>query len=128
MKRFKLCLLLTFLPVSVHAQMPEGAGMQMMEKMQEFAQCMQGVDQKKLEAMGRESEKMEKEVDALCAKGKKAEATAKVASFGKKAMNDPEVKKVQKCTEIMKGIDIPMPIPKIAKKEEHASRKNVCDK
>jgi len=85
------------------------AAMERMAREAEAAQkCMEGVDQKKLEALQRRAEAASREVDRLCKAGKKDEALAKALALGQEMRDDATMKKMRECakgmTEMMKSM------------------------
>ena len=123
-------LLLVFtmlLPVTTIAQgyqgMSEADMQRMMQNMQGAAACMQGIDQARLEAFGQRAEKVESEIKALCAKGERDAAQSKGLSFAREVNTDPDMLKMRKCGENMRGM---MPFMAQAGSPD-ASGKHICD-
>ena len=121
-----LKLLLLIIPFSISAQQPAHMGMggpgmnqqdmqKMMAGMQKMQACMQKIDKKKLEIMDQRAQVFSKEIQLLCAKGKRAQAEKKSQKFGKKMMNDPIAKELKKCSDMMTDM-----IPESAVEDVHA--------
>ena len=121
-----LKLLLLIIPFSISAQQPPHMGMggqgmnqqdmqKMMAGMQKMGACMQKIDKKKLEIMEQRAQAFSKKIQSLCAKGKRAEAEIKSQRFGKKMMNDPIIKEINKCSKMMISM-----IPESAVEDIHA--------
>lgn len=74
-----------------------------MKKLQEQAEaasrCMEDIDEKKIRALQTRTEAVAKEIDALCAAGKKDEALKKGLSLSRELQNDESVKKVAACSQ-----------------------------
>ena len=98
----------------------------MMQQMQAAQECMQNVDQEKLAEVQKRSEQMGKELEALCAAGKRDEAQARAISFGMEFAKDPAIQAMQKCGDMMQGAMPQMPYMEEFKDEESSSL-HVCD-
>jgi len=99
------------LSMSISAQQYPGAGMEgqpdinkMMATMQKAQACIQKISKKKIEEMSKKTQVIQIKVQSLCAKGKRAQAAKTSLKYGKKMMNDPVVKAMKKCTDIMSGM------------------------
>lgn len=127
-------ILILLIPMTAVAQNYQGmneADMQnMMQQMQKMQSCMKNVDQAKLTELEQRSRQMEQEMQSLCASGKRDEAQGKAMDFAQEMAEDPTIKKMQKCSEMMKGImpTMPMPdqMPFMEQNETHSSY-HVCD-
>lgn len=104
----KILLTLLLIPFSVSAQQYPGMDMnsqpdmkKMMATMQKMQACMQKIDKSEIRKMERESKAFQKDVQSLCAKGKRAQAQKKARKFGENMMNDSIAKELKKCTDIM---------------------------
>ncbi len=122
---------LLLMPVASFAQNYPGmneAGLQkMMQEMQKMASCMEKIDQNKIKQIEQRSRQLEAEVKALCARGERDSAQAKVMSFSKELRNDPTLLAMEKCGDMMKGQMPAMPtMPMIDQHEDNASQ-HVCD-
>jgi dsDNA-specific endonuclease/ATPase MutS2 len=103
---------------------------QMMKNMQknmgQIQQCMAQVDQKAIEKLQVKTKQMESEVKRLCAAGQRDEAQDTAIRFGLELSKDPELQKMRKCGEELKGM--PMPgefFPKGGQND--VSSKHICD-
>jgi hypothetical protein len=123
-------ILLIFLPVAAIAQnypgMHEGDTRNMMLQMQEMQDCMQRVDQSRLQAFEQRASKVEAEVKSLCAGGKRDAAQQQAVTFSQEMAGDTEIQKVVECTKIMSGIMPMMPFLDRAS-EPGKSARHVCD-
>ena len=124
--KITLKLLLLIIPFSISAQQPPHMGMgghemnqqdmqKMMAGMQKMGACMQKIDKKKLKIIEQRAQTFSKKIQSLCAKGKRAEAEIKSQRFGKKMMNDPVIKEINKCSKMMISM-----IPESAVEDIHA--------
>ncbi len=123
-------ILLLLMPTVASAQNYQGMNEGDMQQMQKMQSCMQEVDQAKLKVIEQRSYQLEAEVKSLCAKGKRDKAQDKAISFGMEMMNDPEMLKMRKCGEMMKGTMPTMPaIPTMPymDQEKDSSSNHVCD-
>jgi len=124
MKMSTIVLLLLW-PIVTMAQNYQGMSEADMQKMmQEMQSCMQSVDQKKLNALEQRSRQFEAKMKSLCASGKRDEAQVKAIAFGTEVTNDPTIKALRKCGEIMKGM---MPMMPLMKQDKDYSDQHVCD-
>ena len=85
---------------------------------------MQGLDQSELDKLAKRSEQVEKEIDELCAAGKKSKALKTAVAFAREAAKNPALQQMQKCGEIAKG-EIPG-MPDSFDQEDY-SEQNICD-
>lgn len=94
-------------PYFVHAN-PTGMSseqMQQMMKQAEAAQaCMAKVDQSKLEALEVKGKKMQAEIKSLCTAGKRDKAMSTAMEYSMQMKNDPALKEMSKCGEMMQGM------------------------
>jgi hypothetical protein len=115
-------------PCFVHAN-PTGmseAQMQQMMKQAEAAQaCMQKVDQSQLKALETKGKKMQAEIKALCAAGKRDKAMSTAMEYSMQMKNDPALKEMSKCGEMMQGM-MPKPYSPIAEGPD-GKPSHVCD-
>ena len=101
-----------FDPAKMMEQFNDPAVMKKMEAMaaeaEKAQQCMEGIDQSQLEALQKRAEDASKEIEALCAAGKKDEALRKGLSLSRELNGNATVKKMRECskgmTEAMKGM------------------------
>ncbi len=98
----------------------------MMQKAQQVQECMSKISEEEMRAVQEKMQKMQNEVDALCQAGKRDEAMEKAMDMAKEISQDPTLKQMKKCGEIMKGV-IP-PLPEIANlREDGKPKRHVCD-
>ena len=117
--------LLLLLPIVSIAQNDQGMSQADMQKMmQEMETCMQNIDQKKLKALEKRSTQFEENMKSLCASGKRDEAQARAIKFGMEVMNDPAIRNLRKCGEIMQGM---MPTMPFMEQDQDYSDRHVCD-
>ena len=123
-------LLSLLLPVSVIAQdyggMSQGDMQNMMQHMQEMQSCMQDIDQSRLEAFEQRANKVEAEVESLCASGRRDEAQQQAMAFGQEVASNPDIQKIMKCGENMRGMMTEMPFMAQAGGPD-TSTGHVCD-
>ena len=123
-------LLSLLLPAMAIAQNYQGMSEQdmqnMMEKMQEMQTCMQGIDQSRMDALERRAKEMEAEVNSLCAKGRRDAAQNRAMTFSREMANDPDVQKMRKCGDGMKGMMPMMPMMGQVDKPEKSGG-HICD-
>ncbi len=105
----KILLILIFIPLSISAQQHPDIYDQpdmkkMMQAMKKMQECMQKIDKTELKNIDKKYKKSQQKVQSLCAKGKKAQAKREFQKYTKKMMNNPVVKKLNQCTEIMKNL------------------------
>ena len=129
MKRL-LILAVVLLPATSIAQgypgMSEADMQRMMQGMQETRSCMQEIDQARLDAFSQRAEKVESEVKALCAKGERDAAEKTGLAFAREVNTDPEIQKMRKCSESMRGMMPPMPFMDQAGSSDTKDR-HICD-
>jgi hypothetical protein len=134
MKR-PLITLSLLLPVSVFAQNYPGMGgagmnqadmQEMMKNAQEMQVCMQGVDQSKLQQLEQQARQVETEVKALCNSGERDTAQNEAVSFAREMLDNPDIQKVMKCGEQMRGMMPQMPFMDQASNTDPSSS-HVCD-
>jgi hypothetical protein len=126
--KISMIFLFLLLPLVSSAQNYQGmneADMQkMMQQMQKMQTCMEDVDQSKLKALEQRSRKLETEVKSLCAEGKRDKAQKKALSFGKDVVNDPTMKIMRKCGEMMKDV---MPKMSFTGLDKDSADRHICD-
>ncbi len=113
------------LTASAGAQAPSEAQMQqMMQQAQAMQDCMANVDPRAMEALQADGEKMETELRALCAAGKRDEAQRRAVELGRKMAGSPALKEMAKCGDLAKGMLPPMAARAAG---EGAGAGHVCD-
>jgi hypothetical protein len=127
MKSLAVCLA-ALLPLAATAQTYQGMSEADMKKMMQQAQqmqaCMAQVDRAKANALKERSERISKELEALCAQGSRDAAQRKAIAYGKEMADDPTVRIMRRCGEVMKGAMPQMPYMGQATK---AGKAHVCD-
>jgi len=120
-----VCLLI---PLTSAAQnypgMNEADMQKMMQQMEQMQSCMEKIDASMLKALEQRSQKMEAEVQSLCADGKRDQAQRKAIAYGKKIANDPTIKTMMTCGKIMKDS---MPDISFTDLEKASADYHVCD-
>jgi len=118
------------LPVTAIAQNYEGMNerdmQNMMQQMEKMQTCMQGIDQSRLEAFEQRASTLEAEVKSLCASGKRDDAQQQAMDFGQEVASNPDIQKMMKCGEMMRGMMPKMPFMDQAN-EPGTSARHVCD-
>jgi len=124
--------LLCLAPITSFAQNPMGmseADMQkMMQQVQKAQDCMEKIDQTKIDALEKKADQFEAEMKLLCANGKRDEAQEKAMVYMKEIVNSSVVKEAKRCGEMMKGAmqgmmqDMP-----IVDQDKDFTRQHVCD-
>jgi len=124
--------LLCLAPVTSFAQNPMGmseADMQkMMQQMQKAQDCMEKIDQTKLDALEKKADQFETEMKSLCANGKRDEAQEKAMVYMKEIVNSSVVREAKRCGEMMKGAmqGMKQTMP-LVDQDKDFTRQHVCD-
>jgi predicted lipoprotein len=125
--KISIMILLLLVPIIGSAQDFQGMSEKDMQKMmQQMESCMKQVDQEKLQALEKRAQQIEAELKSLCASGKRDAAQAKAISFEKEMENNPAMKTVKKCGEIMKDGLPNMPLMDLDKNKDDPNQ-HVCD-
>ena len=127
MKKLILTLIFVLAPVFVQAQSNSGTSedmTKMLEQAMKAQACMQDIDTSEFERLQQEGEKMEAEVKALCASGKRDQAQDRAIAYSKEMMALPAMQKMRECSELMRGMLPKMPFDNF---EEEFKNKNICD-
>ncbi len=98
----------------------------MMQQMQKMQSCMKNVDQAQMKVLEQRSQKVDTEIKALCASGKRDEAQERAISFGMEISKDPTMQVMRKCGELMKGAMPEMPFMNHGNDRDSSSH-HVCD-
>ena len=106
--------------------MSEADMQRMMQGMHEVEACMRDIDQARVDALSRRAEQVESEVKALCAKGERDAAEKTGLAFALEVNADPEVQKMRKCSENMRGMMPPMPFMAQADSPDNKDS-HICD-
>ena len=98
--------LILLLPLTSFAQSYNSMNEAEIEKLfqnveEKFKSCMENIDDEKMKEFEQRSQEFDKEVNALCAAGKRDEAGRKAVSFGKEIASDPMMQQIQKCNQMM---------------------------
>lgn len=91
---------------SAAAGMTEEQMQQMMESAQKMQECMARIDQSAMDKLSAQSEKMQAEIEALCAAGKRDAAQDKAMKYGKEIASSKVMQQMKKCGEM--GQQMPM--------------------
>jgi hypothetical protein len=118
------------LPVAAIGQNYPGMGgadpQNMMLQMQKMQECMQSVDQSRLQAFEQQANKVEAEVKSLCASGKRDAAQQQAVAFSQERARDPDAMKMVECTKTMSSA-----MPKMLVMDQYGgsddSDAHVCD-
>lgn len=127
MKSLAVCLA-ALLPLNLMAQTYQGMSEADMKKMMQQAQqmqaCMAQIDRAKADALKERSERISKELETLCAQGKRDAAQRKAIAYGKEMADDPTAQIMRRCGDMMKGAMPQMPYTGQARKD---GKSHVCD-
>lgn len=112
------------LPMTVQAQnypgMPDAA---MHNRMLQMESCLENIDEAAMETLQARTQRLDAEIKALCAQGKRHEAQQKAVTFGQEMATDPTAQHMRRCGELMPGI-----VPDMTyTHEKDASAGHVCD-
>jgi hypothetical protein len=104
--------------------MNEADMQKMMQQMEQMQSCMEKIDEEQLKALEKRSNRLEREVKALCDNGKRDEAQKKAIEFGKEIAKDPSMKQMRQCGEMVATM-----VPKMAFADENkpGDDHHVCD-
>ncbi|MEH6357564.1 MAG: hypothetical protein V7745_01140 [Pseudomonadales bacterium] len=102
LKTKMLVMLLACLPALGMAE-NEDQMKRMMEQAQKAQTCMEQIDLGKLEAMARNAEQVEADIESLCDVGKRDEAQRKGMEFALEMSQSDVAKHMRKCSDIMAG-------------------------
>lgn len=110
-------------------QMQDPAVMQRMQQQAEASRaCMNEIDPDRLEALKTRGEAVGREIETLCAAGKKDAALARGIAFHEELQGDPTIEKLRECskgmTEMMKNM--PGFGPGELVREEAPERDDIC--
>lgn len=133
-----IILIMSLLPILAFAQMPAGFDAEsmkalekkmqsMMSGMAQVGNCMDQIDQSKLDALGDKAEKLEGEISKLCKSDQRSAAQNKAKNFSREMNNNKEMKKMKKCMEPMGSMMKSMPFEDMFKEFENEN-KHVCDR
>ena len=127
MKRLVIFLILV-IPGTGFAQNPMEMNQadldKMMQQMEKMQSCLENIDESELKALEKRTQKMEGEVQSLCASGERDAAQDKALAYGKEIRNDPVTKMLAKCGAMMKGA---MPDVSFSHLEKAGAEYHICD-
>ncbi len=124
-----------FDPTKMMERLQDPAAMEAMQKMAAQAQaageCMKEIDEGKLEALRKRAEETSKEIERLCAAGKKDEALAKGLAMSRELSADATVKKMRECSKELTDSMGEMPWAQMTgiedlQNEEEPTRGDIC--
>lgn len=98
---------------------------QMMKNAQKMQECIAKIDQSAMQKLTEKSQKMQGELQALCAAGKRDEAQDKAIKFGKEISNSKEMQEMKKCGEMAQQMMQQM--PQIPGSDGNKGTQHVCD-
>ena len=107
--------------------MDEQQMQQMMQQAEAMQKCFENIDPSAYENLEAKGKQMESDIKALCAAGKRDEAMSKAMKYGMEINNDPQLKEIRKCSEMMKGMMANMPQPYIPPTTDENSDEHICD-
>ena len=126
----RLIAVLWILPTTVFAQSMQGMSQADMQKMMEGAQkmqaCMMDVDQTALQSLEARSKKVEADIKSACESGQRDKAMDTAKDFAAAMMNDVNIQKMKKCSEMMADMMQHMPQMPLANFDDYKDR-HVCD-
>ena len=128
--KISTAILTLLLPLTAIAQnyqgMSESDMQNMRQQMQEMQTCMQGIDQSRMKEFEQRANKVEAEMKSLCASGKRDDAQQEAMAFAREVSSNPDIQKMRKCSEKMKGMMPRMPYMDQANGPD-SSVSHVCD-
>ncbi len=97
---------------NAHAQgMSDAQMQQMMQQAGAMQKCFENIDQSAIQGLEAKGRNMESKIRALCSAGKRDEAMRAAMKYSKEIHNDPQLKAIRKCSEMMQGMMANMPQP-----------------
>jgi len=93
-----------------NAGMTEEQMQQLMQNVEKMQECFAKMDQAAMQSLTAKGEKMQAEVKALCATGKRDEAQSKAIEYGKEIANSKEMQEMKKCSEMAGDMMQQMPM------------------
>ena len=101
---------------------------QMMKQAEAVEECFSKIDPSTFERFAARGREMEKELEALCAAGKRDEAMSAAMKYGKEFSASQDLQEMRKCSELIQGMMANMPKtympPEI---DEDGSNSHICD-
>ncbi len=107
-----------------HPMMNQQQMQAMMGKMQQMQTCMARVDQAQMEEIGQRAKKVDAQIKALCAEGKRDDAQELAVKFGEEIKDEPNMKIMRECSKGMEEMMKDMPFGMQPKDLE---ARHVCD-
>ena len=98
---------------------------QMMEQAKKMQECMAKVDQSALDVLAVKSEKIHKEMKALCDAGNRDQAQKTAIAYSKEISTSKEMKAMKKCTEMATNMMQDMPMMQDMDKDY--KKLHICD-
>lgn len=98
----------------------------MMQVMQQVQECMAKIDENQMEQLQVQSEKFGKEIESLCAEGKRDKAQKQAMTFAKEVASSPVMKQMRECGEMAQGA-VPMMEGIGVYDEKKYEETHVCD-
>ncbi|MBT2991222.1 MAG: hypothetical protein KME65_19855 [Candidatus Thiodiazotropha sp. (ex Ctena orbiculata)] len=123
-------LMLMFFTQTTYAApgMSEQQMQQMMLNAQKAQACFSEFDKSTFDELEAKGKKMEADIKALCAAGKRDEAMSTAMKYSKQMHNDPKMKEIRKCGEMMEGAMAGMPQPYMPPTDEEQEKDgHICD-
>jgi hypothetical protein len=123
-------LLLVSLSQTSHASpdMNDQQMQQMMQRAEEAQKCFSKLDQSTLSELEARGKEMEAKIKALCSAGQRDEAMSSAMKYSKQIHDDPQLKALRECGEIMDGVMADMPQTHIPSEEDEQEESgHVCD-
>ena len=126
-----IAILILLLHMSVSAQSPQGMDQEQMQhmivQMQKMQACVKDLDQSGLQALGIRAKQMNKEVEALCAKGERDGAQQKALAFVRETVKNPSLQKIRKCGDPLEGMMPEIPLLDQYDSKGGNSNQHICD-
>lgn len=125
-----LLVALSLLFHSAHAApgMSDQQMQQIMMQAQEAQKCFSKIDKSQMDELQAKSKKMQADIEALCAAGKRDKAMSTALKYSKQINNDPNMKEMRKCSEKMQGMMANMPQPYMPPTvDEQEKAGHICD-
>jgi hypothetical protein len=96
----------------------------MMGKMQQMQTCMARVDQAQMEEIGQRAKKVDAQIKALCAEGKRDDAQDLAVKFGEEIKDEPNMMIMRECSKGMEEMMKDMPF---VMQPKDLKARHVCD-
>ncbi|PSJ17700.1 hypothetical protein [Nitrosomonas supralitoralis] len=97
---------------------------QLMQQAQQMEECMSGIDEKAMEALGKKSQAMEAEIKSLCQANKRSQAQSTAIQFGLSMSQDENIRIAKECGEMAMGMLPKMDYPT---SEKDLKGRHICD-